>query len=121
MKTIFLCKTCGVQLSQKLDGPILDDQKIYNDQLDHIPLGTFGICTVDFRIQFKDEYLINLNNKINVQYSEYTSFGCCGYDGLDGRNTLCINGHEVATECSDCWMPHALVFHKDQVVKEVVV
>jgi hypothetical protein len=28
--------------------------------------------------------------------------------GCDGVNTVCGNGHEVGTECSDCWMPHFL-------------
>lgn len=33
--------------------------------------------------------------------------GCCGPSGIDGVNTLCANGHEVATESSDCWTgPH---------------
>jgi len=35
--------------------------------------------------------------------------GCCGRDGLDGPNLVCVNGHEVGTEKSDCWMPHAAV------------
>jgi hypothetical protein len=36
--------------------------------------------------------------------------GCCGLDGLDGPNQLCACGAEVATEKSDCWMAHALIF-----------
>ena len=36
--------------------------------------------------------------------------GCCGLDGCDGFNTMCINGHEIGTECSDCWMPHCFYF-----------
>src|SRR5262249_40013798 len=33
--------------------------------------------------------------------------GCCGMDGCDGMNLVCPEGHEVATERSDCWMAHA--------------
>src|SRR6266571_1330633 len=35
--------------------------------------------------------------------------GCCGLDGMDGPNLVCPNAHEVGTEKSDCWMPHAAV------------
>ena len=35
--------------------------------------------------------------------------GCCGLDGLDGANLVCVNGHEVGTEKSDCWMAQAAV------------
>jgi hypothetical protein len=33
----------------------------------------------------------------------------CGLDGMDGPNLVCVNGHEIGTEKSDCWMPHAAV------------
>jgi hypothetical protein len=36
--------------------------------------------------------------------------GCCGLDGCNGPNRMCARGAEVATEKSDYWMPHALVF-----------
>ena len=42
--------------------------------------------------------------------------GCCGLDGCDGPNTMCACGAELATEKSDCWMPHAVVFEPDMVV-----
>jgi hypothetical protein len=35
--------------------------------------------------------------------------GCCGLDGCDGPNLVCTNGHEIGTEKSDCWTPHAAV------------
>jgi hypothetical protein len=34
---------------------------------------------------------------------------CCGLDGMDGPNFVCVNGHEIGTEMSDCWMPHAAI------------
>jgi hypothetical protein len=36
--------------------------------------------------------------------------GCCGLDGMDGINTICVEGHEVGTACADCWMSHAIHF-----------
>jgi len=34
--------------------------------------------------------------------------GCCGLDGCDGPNKICLCGEHVGTEKSDCWTP--LVF-----------
>ncbi|HPF38823.1 MAG TPA: hypothetical protein P5081_18535 [Phycisphaerae bacterium] len=33
--------------------------------------------------------------------------GCCGLDGCDGPNLVCPADHEIGTEKSDCWTPHA--------------
>jgi hypothetical protein len=41
--------------------------------------------------------------------------GCCGMDGTNGPNKVCINGHEIGTEKSDCWMANAFIFKKDAV------
>jgi hypothetical protein len=46
---------------------------------------------------------------VNTRYHDdpLRMSGCCGPSGIDGVNTLCTNGHEVATESSDCWTgPH---------------
>jgi hypothetical protein len=37
-------------------------------------------------------------------------------DGTDGINKLCANGHEIATEKSDCWMPTAVIFEKEKTI-----
>ncbi len=118
MQVLFKCKECGIQLSNPLVGPVEDKDKIYEDEQDHISFGHFGEVEEDFRIKLKGEFIINLKDKINVKYSDdpKRKNGCCGYDGCDGMNTVCINGHEVGTECSDCWMPHGLVLHRDMVV-----
>lgn len=42
--------------------------------------------------------------------------GCCGSSGAGGLNKVCANGHEVATEFSDCYMPHYIVFDRESVV-----
>lgn len=62
-------------------------------------------------------YIINLSDRRNLQvHSDVRRLaGCCGLDGLDGPNQVCPCGAEVATEKSDCWMPHALLFERDAV------
>lgn len=119
MQTVFKCKECGVLLSKPLVGPISPSKMSFVDETDHVSIGHFGLVDEDFRIEFKDEYIINLQDKINVKFTKDLSKknGCCGMDGMDGMNTLCINGHEIGTECSDCWMSHGLVFHREKVVK----
>ncbi len=50
-------------------------------------------------------FLLNLRDMVNTRYHDDGRLvsGCCGLSGIDGVNTLCANGHEVATESSDCW------------------
>ncbi len=119
MKIIFKCKKCEVKISNPLVGPIGPSKMNYEDEKPHVEIGYYGIVDENFRIEFKNEFIINLEDKINVKYTNdpKKTNGCCGYDGTDGMNTLCINGHEIGTECSDCWMPHGLVLNRERVVK----
>jgi hypothetical protein len=56
--------------------------------------------------------LINLADMQNTRHTSNSSRlnGCCGPDGCDGPNTLCLCGVEIGTERSDCWMPTSLSF-----------
>jgi hypothetical protein len=49
--------------------------------------------------------MLNRKDMINTHYHDdpRRMSGCCGPSGIDGVNMLCVNGHEVATESSDCW------------------
>lgn len=59
-----------------------------------------------------DVVAVNLADVLNTKHSTDPRRlnGCCGLDGCDGLNLLCINGHAVGTEKSDCWMAHAALF-----------
>ena len=59
--------------------------------------------------QATDEFIVNLSDLRNICYhpNRKRTNGCCGLDGCDGRNLICINGHEIGTERSDCWHPHS--------------
>ena len=42
--------------------------------------------------------------------------GCCGLDGMDGPNIVCIAcGAEVGTKMNDCWTPHEVRLDPDAV------
>jgi hypothetical protein len=49
-----------------------------------------------------DEMIFNLDDIHGTAHGGVLN-GCCGIDGMDGINTFCSNGHEIGTECSDCW------------------
>ena len=63
-------------------------------------------------------HILHLADKVHSQLTKdfRRLNGCCGLDGQDGMNTLCENGQEIGTECSDCWMPHYLWLNPESVV-----
>ena len=70
----------------------------------------------DFFTGFEGCVVVNLEDLVNVNdHTDKSRLnGCCGLDGCDGPNKVCSNGHEVATEKSDCWMPYAVLFDKEK-------
>lgn len=114
---IFHCRTCGAALTSPL--VLLRDQNQFRteDGEDYIPQGTYSLSDGEYFTQSKGRYLVNIKDAKNTRnHSDHRRLnGCCGLDGLDGRNKVCINGHEVGTEHSDCWMPHAIDLEPDLV------
>ncbi|MBA3680342.1 MAG: hypothetical protein H0W73_04005 [Bacteroidetes bacterium] len=93
------------------------------DNEDFVPKGYYHILTeaTEYYTGLTKEIVINKNDIINFKYHANRSRlnGCCGLDGCDGINLVCLNGHEVATEKSDCWMPHAVIFENHLVLLKV--
>jgi hypothetical protein len=92
------------------------------DGKDHIPTGFY--CTSDggYYTGSEGKILANRRDVRNLtNHSDSSRLnGCCGFDGCDGMNKLCQNGHEVATEKSHCWMAHAVLFDSQRAqMKEV--
>ena len=111
--TTFACKVCGTSLTGDLVQ--LSDESLLHEK-DGEPLlqpGTYFIETTGHPPAEAGDYLVSVEALINTkQYLEAGGRlnGCCGLDGLDGINELCINGHEVATVRTDCWLPsHAIL------------
>ena len=103
-----ICQKCNVEISKRVTE--LDDLSLLNenDGEAYIPEGFFWVDNGDVDIRTKGTIIINLNDLINSNYHPDPSRlnGCCGYDGLDGINRICVNNHEIGTEISDCWTPH---------------
>lgn len=118
----FRCASCGVLLTPPLQP--LDDaaRLVEEDGEDHVPDGFFTIADGHYYTDGVGDYLINLRDVVNTAQHPNPSRlnGCCGLDGLSGRNTICLHGHEIGTERSDCWLAHSLALDPAAVVMEDV-
>ena len=118
MRTIRIyCKICKSKLTDELSEVNEDLLKLY-DNVDAIEKNKFSIMTEND----KKELLVAIGLYYLKNHKFISRFnGCCGSSGLDGMNKTCENGHEVATEVSDCWTPHYISFNLDKiVVKEFI-
>lgn len=115
MKTIEIyCKKCKCKLTDKLI-------EVPYSQL-HWDEGT-GIMELDQFAFFKNKIIRNENIVVAVaeyyleNHSDYKRFsGCCGSSSFNSLNKTCKNGHEVATEISDCWTAHYLEFDRQKII-----
>jgi hypothetical protein len=103
---VFRCRACALPLTPRLR--LLTDRSALNGQdgEPYLPRGTFTVSEGDFGPA--GEFVVHLDDLVEVEYhpDPRRHNGCCGLDGCDGMNRICREGHEVATECSDCWMAH---------------
>ena len=104
---LFKCATCGLPVT----GPVrLLDEVPDLPSEDGVDLLPVGCCWRDDRPgKSCGRFLLNLRDMVNTRYHDdgRRTSGCCGPSGIDGVNRVCANGHEVATESSDCWTgPH---------------
>lgn len=113
-----ICKSCNLevskQVSELLDLNLLDRNVGHN----YIPEGFYVIDDgITYPVGLKGYILINIKDLTNTNYHSDQSRlnGCCGYDGCDGLNRICLNNHEIGTEHSDCWMPHYVAFNPELV------
>jgi hypothetical protein len=104
---LFKCAACGLPLTRSVR--LLNEVSVFptGDGVDLLPE---GCCWRDNRPgKTCGRFLLNCKDMVNTRYhtDPRPVSGCCGPSGIDGVNTLCANGHEVATESSDCWTgPH---------------
>jgi hypothetical protein len=105
MRTIKIyCKKCGVQLTDILH-EVNNSVLRFEDGVDMIQPDKFSIlidkCNDEKELVIANDEFYFKNHKDGRRFT-----GCCGSSGMDGMNKTCANGHEVATEFSDCYMPH---------------
>jgi hypothetical protein len=103
---VFRCRACGVPLTPRLRLLLDPPAPWQRDSDPYLPQGTFTVSEGDFGPA--GEFVVHLDDLVQVGYHpEWRRHqGCCGRAGCDGMNRVCSEGHEVATECSDCWMAH---------------
>jgi hypothetical protein len=106
---IFQCKECGLPISVPLEELKDEGLLCLEDGKPLLPRGKFFHWPKDAGHVSADHYEFNVDDLTNVKdHTEPGRWnGCCGPDGLDGPNQLCLNGHEVGAKCADCWMPHS--------------
>jgi hypothetical protein len=116
MGTVFVCAKCQVELThpvQPLSDPSLESNELGTAR---IPRGTYILENQGSRSL--DWYVVNLEDAVHTKHHSDLDrlVGCCGPDGRGGRNTLCDNGHEIGTECSDCCLSHFLGLDPESVL-----
>lgn len=104
-----------MELSNELVPLPADIEPVYEDKTDVLPQGFY--YTSDERpIENSVGWIYtHLKDIINTVYNLENAGGCCGMDGHAGLNLICMNGHEFATEVSDCWTPHFVKVEPDKV------
>jgi hypothetical protein len=120
---IVRCRQCGVDLTEDLVQVITNDHLKETDSEDYILRGRFFVSDGEYYAGSEKQILINKADLKNaVDHSDTSRLGgCCGFAGLDGLNKLCINGHEIATERSDCWLAHSVMFDNDRIITDGVI
>ncbi|GKV70080.1 hypothetical protein NCCP2716_25780 [Sporosarcina sp. NCCP-2716] len=113
-----VCKLCNLDVSKQVIE--LQDLKLLNktDGQDLMPESFYIVANDEyFAPRDKGCFIINSKDVINSNFhsDQGRLNGCCGYDGCDGMNRVCLNNHEIGTECSDCWMSHFVAFNPESV------
>jgi hypothetical protein len=112
-----VCKSCEIEISNVLTE--LNDISLIKEEMeeDYIPQGYFLIVNEEDKVDEKGTIIINMKDLINSKHHPDGDRlnGCCGLDGLDGMNRVCLNDHEIGTENSDCWMPHYIAINPNMV------
>lgn len=116
-KLKLICKECNLEISEPLSE--LKDLNLINenDGQDYIPRGFYLIQEETAYELVKGSIIINIKDLINSnRHSDGSRLnGCCGLDGCDGMNRVCLNDHEIGTEYSDCWRYHRVVLNPELV------
>ncbi len=109
---ILECSICRLPVTKVLKrledtSPLSDEDNADEDNADLLPAGFCIIGDGSYYSEPAGQLLINCEDAINTKYHPDQSRlvgGCCGLDGSNGMNLVCLNGHEVGTMRSDCWM-----------------
>lgn len=111
------CKLCGIELTDDLVEVKSSGQLSEIDGRDFIARGHFFVSDGEYYSGTENQIIINVKDLINSRnHTDKARLnGCCGLDGCDGPNKLCLDGHEIGTEMSDCWIAHAVILDLDKI------
>lgn len=120
----FKCKKCKIEISLDVEEYKDSTLLVEEDNVDIVPQGFYIISNGSFFNLYQDDkciydtsgkVIINKNDMINWKphNDKKRCNGCCGFDGTDGINIICKNGHEIGTLKSDCWMGHGFILEPD--------
>lgn len=115
MRTIKIyCKECEIELTSELT-EISETELCWEDENDIISENNFSFF-INLRTNKKSLLvaIADYNLKNHPDLNKF--YGCCGSDGSNGLNKLCVNNHEVATEISDCWTGRFIEFDLSKVI-----
>ncbi len=111
------CKTCHAELTPELN--LLPESIAVNetDGEAYLPQGYYIISDGNHFAKTEGQILIHIHDLRNSTFHTDSKRlnGCCGLDGQDGPNRVCLNNHAIGTEHSDCWMPHLIALEADEV------
>jgi len=112
MRSYLRCRSCKGPLSAILTHEVTEGATNVTKGEPFVAAGSVHLSRGSYYTGTDGQYIINLadRRKMTAHSDPRRLAGCCGLDGCDGPNQLCACGAEVATEKSDCWMPHSLIF-----------
>ncbi|WP_427874729.1 hypothetical protein [Flavobacterium sp. MMS24-S5] len=108
------CRECEVELTSELN-EVLESTLRWEDY-DQSIIAKSKFSFLKNIESNKNDIVVAIDDYNLINHADKNRFyGCCGSDGTNGLNKLCINGHEVATEFSDCWTGHYIEFDDDKI------
>lgn len=119
----FMCAECKTPITKSVAFTSDEPPKVEEEDgwVDYPPRGLFAVGDpLGWRPELypgmPGYYVFNISDVINTTREGGRTIGCCGSDGMNGLNILCVNGHELGVEFSDCWQ----VYHYIHVPPEKV-
>lgn len=118
MKTIKIyCKICGSKLTDDLN-EISESNLKWEDGVSIMQKNRYAFYKNEITLQ--NNILTAIDDYYLKNHPEGNRFsGCCGSSMYNSLNKTCKNGHEVATEISDCYTSHYIEFDCDKTTIKV--
>jgi len=110
IRVVFRCSICQAAITQPVS-PLKQDQAVSLEEGKAVvPKGFFAPNKKEYWTT-TGSVIVNLADLVSTRrHPDFRRVnGCCGFDGCDGPNLVCRNGHEIGTKKSDCWTPHAAI------------